>query len=130
MKLRISFLLGMIFLILSCSKNYDAEIDNLNKELMEGHDKVMPKSLIINQIKKELLEKVKDSDDAQKEKALKIASKLQKAEDDMYAWMDDYSEALNTENSEEKVKTYKKLKVAIDEIAKSTEGSIEKARKF
>lgn len=130
MKLNISVLLVLVFFVFSCTKNYDTEIESLNKELMEGHDKVMPKSLVINQIKKELLDKVKDSDETKKEKALKIATDLQKAEDDMYAWMDDYSEVLNTENSEKKLESYKKLKVSIDNIAKSTDSSIENARKF
>lgn len=117
-------------LFYSCTNSFDSEIEKLNKDLMAGHDKVMPKSLIINQVKKKLLDKVKDSDESIKNEALQIASELQKAEDDMYAWMDDYSEAMNTENSKEKFESYQKLKVKIDDIAIKTDSSISKAKKF
>lgn len=117
------------FSIISCGDDQQKEIDALNKVLMDGHDKVMPKSMGIAEVKKQLLEKVKDGSDSLKNEALNISTELQKAEDDMYVWMDNYGKAMNdVEDKTEKLKLYKNLGTEITDIATRTDNAIAKAK--
>ncbi len=127
--------LTILFLFLvvatSCGNGKDKEIEELNKTLMAGHDEVMPKSMNISSLKKNILEKVKDSSDEMKNKALELNTSLQKAEDDMYLWMDNYGKAMNdVEDKEEKLTLYKSLSTDIERVKKDTDFAISNAKAF
>jgi hypothetical protein len=76
--------------LLSC-KNNDAEV--LHNEIMEIHDEVMPKTSEIAYLylafRKKVASNATISED-QKMELLKQANDLEKAEDEMMVWMNDY----------------------------------------
>jgi hypothetical protein len=84
--LPVFFLLNLI----SC-KNNDAEV--LHNEIMEIHDEVMPKTSEIAYLylafRKKVASDATISED-QKMELLKQANDLEKAEDEMMVWMNDY----------------------------------------
>ncbi len=120
-----------VTVVSSCENKTDKELEELNKVLMEGHDTVMPKSMTIGNLKKDLIGTTETASDSVKSEVAALSDRLQKAEDDMYTWMEDYGKALNDiEDKEEKLKLYKSLKEDIERIRKETDESIEKARKI
>jgi len=122
----ISFLL-----VVSCNNKIEKEIEALNKVLMKGHDEVMPKSMNIAEVKKELIASVENAPDSIKNTALELSTQLQKAEDDMYTWMDNYGKAMNdVKDKNEKLELYKGLQTEIEKIKALTDESIVKAKTF
>ena len=98
---------------------------------MKGHDYVMPKTMQIASVKKDLLAAAETSNDSLKNQALEISTSLQKAEDDMYLWMDNFGKAMNdVKNEEEKLKLYKELNTEIKNITTLTDESIAKAKAY
>jgi hypothetical protein len=122
----ISFLL-----VVSCDNKIEKEIESLNKVLMKGHDEVMPKSMNIAEVKKELIASVENAPDSIKNTALELSTQLQKAEDDMYTWMDNYGKAMNdVKDKNEKLELYKGLQTEIEKIKALTDESIANAKTF
>jgi predicted nucleic acid-binding Zn-ribbon protein len=115
----------------SCNNKLKAELETVNTELMKGHDDVMPKTMQIASVKKDLLAAAETSNDSLKNQALEISTSLQKAEDDMYLWMDNFGKAMNdVKNEEEKLKLYKELNTEIKNITTLTDESIAKAKAY
>jgi predicted nucleic acid-binding Zn-ribbon protein len=129
-------LLGVVLLstalsFTSCNNKLKAELETVNTELMKGHDDVMPKTMQIASVKKDLLAAAETSNDSLKNQALEISTSLQKAEDDMYLWMDNFGKAMNdVKNEEEKLKLYKELNTEIKNITTLTDESIAKAKAY
>lgn len=129
-------LLGVVLLstalsLSSCNNKLKAELETVNTELMKGHDDVMPKTMQIASVKKDLLAAAETSNDSLKNQALEISTSLQKAEDDMYLWMDNFGKAMNdVKNEEEKLKLYKELNSEIKNITTLTDESIAKAKAY
>lgn len=129
-------LLGVVLLstalnFTSCNNKLKAELETVNTELMKGHDYVMPKTMQIASVKKDLLAAAETSNDSLKNQALEISTSLQKAEDDMYLWMDNFGKAMNdVKNEEEKLKLYKELNTEIKNITTLTDESIAKAKAY
>ncbi len=122
----ISFLL-----VFSCDNKIEKEIESLNTVLMTGHDEVMPKSMNISEVKKELIASVENAPDSIKNAALELSTQLQKAEDDMYTWMDNYGKAMNdVKDKNEKLELYKGLQSEIEKIKALTDESIANAKTF
>ena len=96
-KLSLLLLAFTLFYTTQCTPAVDKEIEVLNKDLMTGHDDIMPKSMKLGSLKDDVLTKATEGDSVSKSEAAKIANNLQAAEDDMYKWMDDYSAAMNDE---------------------------------
>jgi uncharacterized protein YcfL len=131
-KLKVLLLVAFLGVFaMSCGGAEEKELEALNKELMTGHDEVMPKSMKIANVKKNLLAAVETESDSVKNVALEISTKLQKAEDDMYLWMDNFGKAMNEEkNLQEKLRLYKELNVEIKSIKENTDSSIEAAKEM
>lgn len=127
-----SFFVVFSFLFLvSCDNKIEKEIEELNTILMKGHDEVMPKAMNISIVKKELLASVENAPDSLKNAALVLSAQLQKAEDDMYRWMDSYGKAMNdVKDKKEKLELYKGLQSEIEKIKALTDESIEKTKSF
>ena len=129
-------LLGVVLLstalsLSSCNNKLKAELETVNTELMKGHYDVMPKTMQIASVKKDLLAAAETSNDSLKNQALEISTSLQKAEDDMYLWMDNFGKAMNdVKNEEEKLKLYKELNTEIKNITTLTDESIAKAKAY
>ncbi len=119
------------FLVVSCDNKTEKEIESLNTVLMKGHDEVMPKSMNIAEVKKELIASVENAPDSIKNAALELSTQLQKAEDDMYTWMDNYGKAMNdVKDKNEKLELYKGLQSEIEKIKALTDESIANAKTF
>lgn len=121
----------LIGLTLACDNKIDGEIETLNAELMKGHDVVMPKTMAIADIKKDLIATSEKASEADKATVLKLSTDLQKAEDDMYEWMKNYGVAMNdVKDKNEKLKLYKELDVEVKKLTEETETAIAAAKKF
>ncbi len=132
MKTTTHFILAFtLFFTMNCTPGVEKEIAEIDKELMTGHDEVMPKSMKLGNLKDDVLAKAAEGDSTAKTAAVKIANDLQAAEDGMYKWMDDYSVAMNDEQDQaKKLETYKKLKVEVQKISTDTDNAIKAAKDF
>ena len=116
---------------MACGNKIDGEIEKLNMVLMKGHDEVMPKTMAIADIKKDLMAASEKASEADKAVALKLSTDLQKAEDDMYEWMKNFGVAMNdVKDKNEKLKLYTGLEVEVKKLTTDTESAIAAAKKF
>lgn len=116
---------------MACGNKIDGEIEKLNTVLMKGHDEVMPKTMAIADIKKDLMAASEKASEADKAVALKLSTDLQKAEDDMYEWMKNFGVAMNdVKDKNEKLKLYTELEVEVKKLTTDTETAIAAAKKF
>lgn len=117
--------------MMSCGNKIDSEIETLNKSLMKGHDDIMPKTMAIADIKKDMMAAAEKYSPADKEVALKLSADLQKAEDDMYDWMKNFGVAMNeVKDKNEKLKLYGQLQEEVNKLSGNTETAITAAKKF
>lgn len=135
MKRVIVFLFSILFLTACGGANseLDQKLETLNKELLEGHDVVMPKSMKLPKVKARILELIKDlpEEDERLAKGRSIAFELTKANDDMYNWMDNYANArLKTEDPNSQLELYERLKEEIASIGDHTNEAMQKAEQF
>jgi hypothetical protein len=135
MKRLIVFLFSVLALAACGGANSELnqKLEKLNKELLDGHDVVMPKSMKLPKIKASVLELIKDlpEDDERVKNGRSIAFELTKANDDMYNWMDNYANArLKTEDPNSQLELYERLKEEIAIIGSHTNEAMEMADKF
>lgn len=132
MKTTTYFLLAFtLFFAVNCTPGVEKEIAEIDKELMTGHDEVMPKSMKLGNLRDDVLAKAAEGDSSAKTAAVKIANDLQAAEDGMYKWMDDYSVAMNDEQDQtKKLEMYKTLKVEVEKISTDTDNAMKAATDF
>ncbi|MBK6977188.1 MAG: hypothetical protein IPH28_08920 [Cytophagaceae bacterium] len=129
--IKLSALLVLVFVATSCDQKTDKEIETINAELMKGHDEIMPKTMMIADLKKNLLSAAEGKSEELKNQALEISTNLQKAEDDMYLWMENYGKAMNdVEDKTEKLKLYKELNTEVKSLKDLTVKSMDDAKKF
>lgn len=125
------FLAFTLFFATNCTPDLEREIAEIDKELMTGHDEVMPKSMKLGDLRDDVLAKAAEGDSSAKTIAVKIANDLQAAEDGMYKWMDDYSVAMNDEQDQaKKLEMYKTLKVEVAKISTDTDNAMKAAKDF
>jgi hypothetical protein len=130
-KLSLLLLTFTLFYAIQCTPAVDKEIEVLNKDLMTGHDDIMPKSMKLGSLRDDVLTKATEGGNVSKSEAAKIANNLQAAEDDMYKWMSDYSAAMNDEpDKTKKVKMYRTLKVEVERISANTDSAMQAASDF
>ena len=116
----------VMFTFTSCSNQNEEELKKLESELMAGHDVVMPKTMKLLDMKEEIISKIGEKDSAT---VAKVASELQVANDEMYAWMDEYQVVMNeVQDEKEKVKRFAILKAKIDSIQVITEKAMNDAK--
>lgn len=127
MKKSLIVFLGLMTLTFaSCSNQNEEELKKLEAELMAGHDVVMPKTMKLLDLKEEIMAKIGEKDSAT---VVKVASELQAANDEMYAWMDEYQVVINdVQDEKEKLKRFATLKVQIDSIQVKTEKAMNDAK--
>ncbi len=117
--------------LLACKNNEQQEkLDAMQKELIKGHDEVMPMSMKIPKLKTQLLESVEGLEETDEKliEARRVAVDLTRANDDMYNWMDNFSEAINnTEDLNSKEELFVRLQEEIDMISESTKTAMEAA---
>ncbi|MBK9933088.1 MAG: hypothetical protein IPP61_12835 [Cytophagaceae bacterium] len=129
--IKLSALLVLVFVATSCDQKTDKEIETINAELMKGHDEIMPKTMMIADLKKNLLAAAEGKSEELKNQALEISTNLQKAEDDMYLWMENYGKAMNdVEDKTEKLKLYKELNTEVKSLKDLTVKSMDDAKRF
>jgi hypothetical protein len=121
----------LIGFTIACGNKIDGEIEKLNTVLMKDHDEVMPKTMAIADIKKDLMAASEKASEADKAVALKLSTDLQKAEDDMYEWMKNFGVAMNdVKDKNEKLNLYTGLEVEVKKLTTDTESAIAAAKKF
>jgi uncharacterized protein YcfL len=122
-------ILVSIFTLWGCNSNStSSELEGLKAKAITLHDQVMPKSMKISEIKKQVIEKADSQNAASKDLAQAINAKLQTSEDLMYAWMDELGVAMNTEGEDAtKIKAYKSLVKSVEKIKTDTEAALKEA---
>lgn len=123
----------MSILVFSCQDN---KIDLLHEEIMSVHDEIMPKTSKISYIYLAFREKMENdstiSNKLRKELALHAVD-LEKAEDEMMVWMNDYTspQKLAAIKSKNEIITYlNEQKIVISNIKIHTETSLKMAEKL
>jgi predicted nucleic acid-binding Zn-ribbon protein len=128
-----SFLFVLFFsLFFTACKNTQTEAGQTVKDqLMKLHDEVMPQTMKISEIKKQLTEASETKSADLQTKAQAISSRLQKAEDDMYVWMDELGKIMNDAKEEKsKLLEYGKLLKSVSQIKKDTESALKDAKDY
>lgn len=123
----------MVLMVACGPSEEDMATDKLYSQLMEGHDEVMPKSMLLPKMKTKMLAMVADlsETDSLKTVALDLSSDLTKANEDMYTWMAEFAVAMNNiEDKSEKLKRYTTLNEEIAAIGEATNSVMEKAKTF
>lgn len=127
-------LIGLTLTMWACGPSeQDKQIESLHKELIAGHDEVMPLSMQLPKLKEKVLAKVEGMQETSDSvmMARKIAVSLTKANDDMYNWMDNFADVMQTtEDKSSKINLYKRLKEDIGLIDESTHEAMESAKTF
>jgi uncharacterized protein YcfL len=118
--------------VVACKSNSsESQLEELKSKAITLHDEVMPKTMKISEIKKQVLEKADTQDAAIKDVAQNINAKLQAAEDLMYSWMDELGVAMNTEGDDAvKLKAYQGLVKSVEKIKSDTNGALKEADEF
>lgn len=125
------FLFFVAALFAACSSSsgeQDKEIESLHKELIKGHDEVMPLSMQLPKLKEKVLAHAEETEDVDTAQTLSLV--LTKANDDMYTWMDDFAEAMKVEDKAFKISAYKRLQDEISVIGEDTREAIKDAKLF
>ncbi len=113
------------------SAEMEKEIESLHEELIVGHDEVMPLSMQLPKLSEKVSAKVSETSRADSiETAKSISSELIRANEAMYTWMDQFAEAMQTEDFEKKITEYKRLKEEIEAINKNTHQAMDDAKAF
>ena len=125
--------LFLLLNLLGC-KNNDVEV--LHKEIMDIHDEVMPKTGEITYLYMALRKKVETDStisSVQKMELLKQADDLEKAEDEMMVWMNDYippHKMKSSKNEDEIIDYLQEQKKIISNIKVHTNASLASGKKW
>ena len=126
-------ILFLVLNLLSC-KNNDAEV--LHNQIMDIHDEVMPKTGEIAYLYLAFRKKVETDSTIssdQKLEILKQADDLEKAEDEMMVWMNDYSpphKMKSSKNENEIIDYLQDQKKIISNIKVHTNASLASGKKW
>jgi hypothetical protein len=127
------FLFFVAALFAACSTSsgeQDKEIESLHKELIKGHDEVMPLSMQLPKLKEKVLAHAEETEADDVDSAQILSLALTKANDDMYTWMDDFAEAMKVEDKAFKISAYKRLQDEISVIGEDTREAMKDAKLF
>lgn len=123
--------LFLLLNLLGC-KNNDAE--GLHKEIMDIHDEVMPKTGEIAYLYLAFRKKVETDSTISldnKIELLKLADDLEKAEDEMMVWMNDYIPPHKMKSSKNEIMDYlQEQKKIISDIKVHTNASLASGKKW
>lgn len=128
--------LVLTFVIMSLfgctNKAHEKEIEKIHAVLIEKHDVVMPVSMQLPKLKGDIMTMVQglSHEDTLFLLASQNARDLTKANEDMYSWMDKFSEAMNQEDQEVKFQKYKELELEIAVIDSTTKVVLKNAKDF
>jgi hypothetical protein len=119
-----------LFLVLSLPACQNSEVEVLHNEIMDIHDEVMPKTSDIAYLYLAFRKKVETDSTIstdQKIELLKQADDLEKAEDEMMVWMNDYispNKMKSSKNKNEIIDYLLEQKKIISEIKVHTNTSL------
>ncbi len=122
-------LLFLTLLIFSCTDKTAEETAKLKEETFKIHDEVMPLSMNLEDVKAEVMKRTL-VDTTLKKTALDISLVLDKAYNDMEAWMPKLGSATDMKDGEEKLKAFIELKTEGEKIKQSTIDAKKKAEEF
>ncbi|WP_421977922.1 hypothetical protein [Roseivirga seohaensis] len=121
----------IILFVFACEKKED-KFDTLKTEVFAIHDEVMPKMGELMSLKKKILDKVEVS--ANPDELRGIALSLEKAQEGMMSWMNDWSKNstphVNNESTEEEKMTFINAEIVrVKKVKEDINGSIAAAKK-
>jgi hypothetical protein len=120
----------LLFLVISLPACQNSEVEVLHNEIMDIHDEVMPKTSDIAYLYLAFRKKVETDSTIstdQKIELLKQADDLEKAEDEMMVWMNDYispNKMKSSKNKNEIIDYLLEQKKIISEIKVHTNTSL------
>lgn len=121
----------IILFVFACEKKED-KFDTLKTEVFAIHDEVMPKMGELMSLKKKILDKVEVS--ANPDELRGIALSLEKAQEGMMSWMNDWSKNstphVNNESTEEEKMTFINAEIVrVKKVKEDINSSIAAAKK-
>tara|TARA_A100000171_G_C2129695_1_gene145881 strand:+ start:475 stop:882 length:408 start_codon:yes stop_codon:yes gene_type:complete len=121
----------IILFVFACEKKED-KFDTLKTEVFAIHDEVMPKMGELMSLKKKVLDKVEGS--ANPDELRDIALSLEKAQEGMMSWMNDWSKNstphVNNESTEEEKMTFINAEIVrVKKVKEDINSSIAAAKK-
>ncbi|KOF03905.1 hypothetical protein AWW67_15465 [Roseivirga seohaensis] len=121
----------IILFVFACEKKED-KFDTLKTEVFAIHDEVMPKMGELMSLKKKILDKVEGS--ANPDELRGIALSLEKAQEGMMSWMNDWSKNstphVNNESTEEEKMTFINAEIVrVKKVKEDINSSIAAAKK-
>lgn len=119
----------LILLAVACTDKSAKESAKLKEETFKIHDDVMPISMNLEDLKTDVMKKA-ETDTTLKKAALDISLELDKAYNEMEAWMPKIGEAADMKDDEEKVKVFSSLKTEGESIKQKTLDAKKKAEEF
>lgn len=142
-KLLLSFFAGSLLILAACNNetkiadDLKVKADALEKEVLEGHDIAMPKSMKIPDIQKKaqaLLDSIGKLPVKAQEAAAPLKTKLEEvkkdlsyAENAMDKWMTEYNFDSAKNNLEQRIKYLTDEKLKVDKVKEAVLGSLAKA---
>ena len=126
----------LLFLVISLPACQNSEVEVLHNEIMDIHDEVMPKTSDIAYLYLAFRKKVETDSTIstdQKIELLKQADDLEKAEDEMMVWMNDYippHKMRSSKNENEIVDYLQNQKKIISDIKVHTNASLASGKKW
>lgn len=119
----------LLLFVVACTDKSAEESAKLKDETFKIHDDVMPISMNLEDLKADVMKKA-EADTTLKKTALDISLDLDKAYNEMEAWMPKIGEAADMKDSEEKVKIFTELKTEGESIKQKTLDAKKKAEEF
>lgn len=121
----------IILFVFACEKKED-KFETLKTEVFAIHDEVMPKMGELMSLKKKILDKVEGS--ANPDELRGIALSLEKAQEGMMSWMNDWSKNstphVNNESTEEEKMTFINAEIVrVKKVKEDINSSIAAAKK-
>ena len=114
-----------------------AQADSLEKEVIEGHDVAMPKSMKIPKLQKEaqrlidsinkLPAKAKDAASSYKANLESLVKELDEAHTAMEQWMNEFKYDSARDNLEQRIKYLAEEKLKVEKVKDAVLGSLQKA---
>ena len=121
------------FTFMSCGDSKELQVENLNKEVLEIHDAIMPKMAEINRLKRQLKsykDVIIDENVGLKDSVINTVLLLSKSEDAMNDWMGSYNYPNNDASAEQMIQYLVGQKNTIKSISDNIMMSMAVAKGF
>ena len=119
---------SFLILLSSCGNDPTQVVKQLETEVIAIHDEVMPKTNDIHKLKKELKNRLEDTQDSTA--IFDLIKELDNADEFMMVWMDQYQKVDMTKDTSENMSYLRDQKVKIIEVKEAMLNSIKHTEEY